>query len=192
MDPKLRHVNLNGFALAPGSAVVHFYYNPAERLRLASFLLEGLSYGDGAVLACTRDGYQELRGSLERIGLVGRDSGILRVEVSPVLTGVIQAIGDAVRISNRKHPRVRVLADFDAIVGKESIFELEAALAGALSGLNVVCVTQYDGNSFDASVTIEQFRSHALCIMGNAFYHENRDFTPPDRYYRRRAAGGRK
>jgi hypothetical protein len=78
------------------------------------------------------------------------------------------------------------------MIGKESLFELEGALASALEGLDVVYVTQYDGNGFDASVTIEQFRSHALCIMGNAFYHENRNFTPPDSYYRKRAAGSQK
>ncbi len=189
MDPRIA---IEGFALKPSSAVVHFYYNPAERLRLTPFLLEGVHCGDGAVLACTREGYDNLRPGLERMDLVRRDGGILWVEVTPVLANVIQTLSDAVRIAARKHTQVRVLADFDAIVGKESIFELEAALASSFAGLDVVWVTQYDGNSFDASVTLEQFRSHALCIMGNAFYHENRDFTPPDSYYRRRAAGGQK
>lgn len=192
MDANIRHIDLNGFALSPGSAVVHFYYGAAERLRLTPFLLQGASEGDGAVLACTREGYLELREGLEKIGLVGRNSGITRIEVTPALAHVVRAIADSARTAARNHARVRVLADFGTIVGKESIFELEAALATALAGLNVIWITQYDGNSFDASVTIEQFRSHAVCIMGNAFYYENRDFTSPDRYYRRRAAGSRK
>jgi len=185
-------VDVDGFALAPGSAVIHFYYSPAERLRLVGFILEGISRGDGVVLASTHDGYQELRRGLEALGMSGGSPGLTLAAITPDLPAAIQAIADSARAAQRKSGKVRVLADFGCLIGKESIFELEAALASALEGLNVVYVSQYDGNGFDASVTIEQFRSHALCIMGNAFCHENRDFMPPNSYFRKRAAGSRK
>lgn len=185
-------VDVNGFALEPGSAVIHFYYSPTERLRLVGFLLEGISRGQGVVLAATHEGYEELQRGLETLGMSRGSARVSRVGVSADIPRTIQAITDATRLAARKWGKVRVLADFDGMIGKESIFELEAALASALEGLNAVCVTQYDGNGFDASVTIEQFRSHALCIMGNAFYHENRNFTPPDSYFRKRAAGSEK
>ncbi len=184
-------VDIDGFALEPGSAVIHFYYNPSERLRLLGFLLEGISRGHGVVLATTHDGYEELRRGLAALGVSG-STRVTRIAIVPDIPRTIQSIADAARLAARKSGKVRVLADFDGIIGKESIFELEAALASALEGLNLICVSQYDGNGFDASVTIEQFRSHALCIMGNAFYHENRNFTPPDSYYRKRAAGSQK
>ncbi len=184
-------VDIDGFALEPGSAVIHFYYSPSERIRLLSFLLEGLSRGQGVVLATTHEGYEELRRGLATLGMSG-STRVIRVAITPDLPRTIQSIADATRLAARRSGKVRVLADFDGMIGKESIFELEAALASALESLNVVYVTQYDGNGFDASVTIEQFRSHALCIMGNAFYHENRNFTPPDSYYRKRAAGSQK
>ena len=184
-------VDVDGFALPSGSAVIHFYYNTSERLRLLSFLLEGVSRGQGVVLAATHEGYEDLRRGLQTLGL-GVTARLNRVAVGADVRGTILAIADAARLAERRAGSVRVLADFGSMIGKESIFELEAALASALEGLNVVYVTQYDGNGFDASVTIEQFRSHALCIMGNAFYHENRNFTPPNSYYRKRAAGSQK
>ena len=184
-------VDIDGFALAPGSAVIHFYYDRSERLRLLGFLLEGVSRGQGLVLASTHEGYEELRHGLATLGVSG-SARVLRVVITPDIPRTVESIADATRLAARKFGKVRVLADFDGMIGKESIFELEAALASALEGLNVIYVTQYDGNGFDASVTIEQFRSHALCIMGNAFYHENRNFTPPDSYLRKRAAGGQK
>lgn len=185
-------VDVDGFALDPGSAVIHFYYNPAERLRLVGFLLEGISRGHGVVLASTHEGYEELHRSLETLGASTSSACVNRVAISADIPRTIQAITDAAHMAVSKRGRARVLADFGATIGKESIFELEAALASALEGLNVICVTQYDGNGFDASVTLEQFRSHALCIMGNAFYHENRSFTPPQSYFRKRAAGSEK
>ncbi len=184
-------VDIDGFALPPGSAVIHFYYNTSERLRLINFLLEGANRRQGLVLAATHEGYQQLRRGLETLGL-GTTARLQRVAITADIRATILAIGDAARVAGHRGASVRILADFDNMIGKESIFELEAALASALDGLNAIYVTQYDGNGFDASVTIEQFRSHALCIMGNAFYHENRNFTPPDSYFRKRAAGGQK
>ena len=166
--------------------------SPAERLRLIGFLLQGISRGQGAVLACTQEGYEELRRGLETLGASSSDARLTRVVIRADVPATIQAIADANRLAARRSGTVRLLADFGRMIGKESIFELEAALASALEGLNAIHVTQYDGNVFDASVTIEQFRSHALCIMGNAFYHENRNFTPPDRYLRKRAGGSQK
>jgi hypothetical protein len=192
MPAKIRTiVDVDGFALPPGSAVIHFYYNSSERLRLLSFLLEGVSRGQGVVLATTHDGYQELRRGLETLGL-GANARLSRVAIVPDIRTTILGIADAARVAAQRSRNIRVLADFGSIIGKESIFELEAALSSALEGLNVVYVSQYDGNGFDASVTIEQFRSHALCIMGDAFYHENRNFTSPDTYFRKRAAGSQK
>jgi MEDS: MEthanogen/methylotroph, DcmR Sensory domain len=184
-------VDIDRFALAPGSAVIHFYYDRSERLRLLGFLWEGISRGQGVVLASTHEGYEELRRGLETLGVSG-SARVIRVAITPDIRRTIDSIADATRLAARKFGKARVLADFDGMIGKESIFELEAALASALEGLNVIYVSQYDGNGFDASVTLEQFRSHALCIMGNAFYHENRNFTPPDSYFRKRAAGGQK
>lgn len=184
-------VDVDGFALPAGSAVIHFYYSPSERLRLISFLLEGVSRGQGVVLAATHEAYEELRRGLETLGL-GATARLNRVTITPDIRGTILRIADAARLGARRSGSVRVLADFGEMIGKESIFELEAALASALEGLNAVYVTQYDGKGFDASITIEQFRSHALCIMGNAFYHENRNYTAPDSYYRKRAAGSGK
>lgn len=193
MAAKVKQIlDVDGFALEPGSAVIHFYYSSTERLRLLGFVLEGISRGHGIVLATTDDGYAELRRGLETLGLTASSARLTRVTITPDLPRSLQAIADAARMAGRKSGRVRVLADFGSMIGKESIFELEGALASALEGLDLIYVTQYDGNGFDASVTIEQFRSHALCIMGNAFYHENRNFTPPDSYYRKRAAGSEK
>ena len=185
-------VDLNGFALPLGSSVVHFFYNAIERRRLLSFLLDGVAREEGVVFACTREGYLELTPAIDAIGLGSPNSGLLRVEVFPDLRTTVDSIAHATRIALRNRSRGRLLADFGRIVGKESIFELEAALASSLAGLSIVSVLQYDGNNFDASVTIEQFRTHALCIMGNAFYHENRNFASADSYYRRRAAASRK
>lgn len=184
-------VDIDGFALPPGSAVIHFYYNTSERLRLINFLLEGAKRGQGIVLATTPEGYEQLRRGLETLGL-SPTARLQRVAITPDIRAAILAIGDAALQAGRRGGSVRILADFDGIIGKESIFELEATLASALEGVDAIYVTQYDGNGFDASVTIEQFRSHALCIMGNAFYHENRNFTPPNSYFRKRAAGGQK
>ncbi len=184
-------VDIDGFALPAGSAVIHFYYSPSERLRLISFLVEGVSRGQGVVLAATHEGYEELRRGLEDLGLLA-SSRLNRVAITADARATILAIADAARMAGRRYGKVRVLADFGNMIGKESIFELEAVLASALERLDVIYVTQYDGKGFDASVTIEQFRSHALCLMGNAFYHENRNFTPPNSYFRRRAAGSQK
>ena len=193
MAAKVKQIfDVDSFALEPGSAVIHFYYSPSERLRLLGFLLEGISRGHGVVLATTHEGYEELRRGLESLGVTGMGTRMHRVAITPDIPRTIATIADVTRMAARKAARVRVLADFGGMIGKESIFELEGALATALERLNVIYVTQYDGNGFDASVTIEQFRSHALCIMGNAFFHENRNFTPPDSYYRKRAAGSEK
>jgi hypothetical protein len=185
-------IELNGFALPLGSSVIHFYYTPTERKRMLSFLLEGINNREGVVLACTKEGYDELGPAIGAIGLGSPGSGLMQVEISPDLPASIRSISHATRLALRDRPRGRMLADFGSMVGKESIFKLESALASALGQLKIVSVLQYDGTVFDASVTIEQFRTHALAIMGNAFYHENLNFTSADAYYRRRAAGARK
>jgi hypothetical protein len=182
-------IDVCGFAVAPGSCVIHFYYSPAERQRFAGFLLDGFVAGEVVVLACTRAGYEAMADGLEMVGIRGAESGLVHVEITPDLRvsigRIAEAIDRAIKLRNR---RVRLLADFGSMVSQELIFELEGALSSALANFDVVSVTQYDGRDFAASITIEQFRTHALAIVGNALYQENKKYTSPETYFRKRAA----
>src|SRR5512142_626799 len=120
MTARVRSItDVDGVALPPGSAVIHFYYNPSERLRLISFLLEGVSRGDGVVLATTLDGYDELRRGLETVGL-GATARLNRVAVTADIRASILGIADATRLAGRQGAAVRVLVDFGSMIGKES------------------------------------------------------------------------
>jgi hypothetical protein len=85
----------------------------------------------------------------------------------------------------------RVLVDFAGIVSHEGIFEVEAALHAAVEGMRLITISQYDGNAFPAGITLEQFQTHALTVVGNVFYSENRKFIKPEAYLRTRIARAR-
>jgi hypothetical protein len=129
------------------------------------------------------------------LGLLGvrrSEHGIIKVQITADLPASIDAIAAAVRDAlARQHCFFgRVLCDFASMIGQEAIFELEGLLSSALAGLKVVSVTQYDGRGFGAPVTIEQFQTHALAIVGTAFFRENHHYTSPETYFRKRAVGG--
>jgi hypothetical protein len=183
-------VEINGYTVPPGSCVIHFYYSPYDQQRLLSFLLDGISRREGVVLACTQDAYATLREGLEMLGVRSTEPGIVKVAITPDLQTSIANIQNAAGYAlGRDHSSSgRVLSDFGCMVSQESIFELEGSLNSALRGMNLVSVTQYDGRGFAAPVTIEQFQTHALAIVGNAFFRENSNYTPPEAYFLKRAA----
>lgn len=185
-------VEIKGYCVTPGSCVIHFYYNQVEQRRLLGFLLDGVARGEGVVLASTVDAYETLSEGLEMLGVHRLEHEIMTVEITPDLRASIQTIAAAAKeVLSRDHGYCgRLLCDIGSMVGQEAIFEFEGSLSAALSGLSLVSVTQYDGRGFGAPVTIEQFQTHALAIVGTAFFRENRHYTPPEAYFRKRAAGG--
>ncbi len=186
-------VEINGYTVPPCSCVIHFYYTRQEQQRLLGFLLEGISRREGVVLASNQESYDTLRDGLEMLGVRSGAHQITLVEITPDLRASIGNIGSAAAHVVRNHGcSGRVLADFGSMVGQDMIFELEGLLNATLSGMDLVSVTQYDGRGFAAPITIEQFQTHALAIVGNAFFRENKHYTPPEAYYRKRAAGGRR
>ena len=194
MIPEDHYVEVNGYSVPAGSCVIHFYYSPSEQRRLLGFLLDGVARREGVVLACTADAYETLSDGLGLLGVRRSEHGIIKVEITPDLPGSVDKIAAAASDVLAPGQRYfgRVLCDLGSMVGQEGIFELEGLLNSALAGLNLVLVTQYDGRGFGAPVTIEQFQTHALAIVGTAFFRENHQYTPPQAYFRRRAVGGHK
>ena len=186
-----QYVEINGYSVPPRSCVIHFYYSGAEQQRLLGFLRDGIARSEGVVLACTPDAYGTLSDGLHILGIPSNQHQIVKLAITPDLPATISNIENAVGYALGRDHRCsgRVLCDFGTMIGQESIFELEGALKSALSGMNLVSVTQYDGRGFTAPITIEQFQTHALAIVGNAFFRENRNYTPPETYYRKRAVG---
>ena len=177
--------------LQPGCSVIHFYYAEHERLRFVPFLAEGLLLRQSTVIAGSEalaatithaalptDGRRRV-GKLDTVILDGDVEGC----VSAVTRAVVQASANGI---------VRLLADFSSLTNP-NVFEIEAALTTACEALRMMKVTQYDGASVPAPVAVEQFKTHSLTIVGDAFYYENRDFISPEMYIRKRAAaaGGR-
>ena len=80
-----------------------------------------------------------------------------------------------------------LLVDFDGLISSEKIFEVEADLHRRTRGLRMVVISQYDGNAIPAAITLEQFHTHGVTIIGNIFYSENRNYTSPELYLRDRA-----
>jgi len=185
-------VEISGYSVPSGSCVIHFYYSKPEQQRLLGFLLEGVVRREGVVMACTAEAYETLASGLEILGVSLAEHEILRTEITPNLQASIHTVaGAAQHALGRSHGYFgRVLCDFGSAVGQDAIFEVEGSLNSALAGLNLVSVTQYDGRGFGAPITIEQFQTHALAIVGNAFFRENRHYTPPEVYFRKRAASG--
>ena len=115
-----------------------------------------------------------------------RQNNFLRLQVTANLRATVGSIVQAVSALAQRLPEVRLLADFDGLVTSDAIFDVEADLSRQTRGLRLVAIHQYDGNAFPATVTLEQFRTHALTVIGNVFYSENRDFTSPEQYARER------
>lgn len=177
-----------------GGCVIHFYYTKAEQQRLLGFLLEGVARREGVVMACAENTSEALSDGLEMLGVPRSEPEIIQMEITSNVSASIAAIAAAAKhaLGHGHRSCGRVLCDFGSMIGQEAIFELEGALNSALAGLNLVSVTQYDGRGFGAPITIEQFHTHALAIVGTAFFRENRHYTAPEAYVCKRAAGGRK
>lgn len=188
------HVEINGYSVPVGGCVIHFYYTQSEQQRLLGFLLDGIARRDAVVLACTAEAYETLSEGLGLLGIRRCEHGIIKVEITPDLPASIDTVAAAATDALARDHRHfgRVLCDFGSMIGQEAIFELEGLLNSAVAGLNLVSVTQYDGRGFGAPITLEQFQTHALAIVGTAFFRENHHYTPPEAYYRKRAAGARR
>ncbi len=178
--------------LQPGCSVIHFYYAENERLRLVPFLAEGLLLRQSAVIA----GSEELVAQMTQEALptdgrrrIGR---LERVILHDDAESCVSAVTRSVKQAATAGGMVRLLADFSSLTNP-NIFEIEAALSTACEGLRLMKVTQYDGATVPAPVAVEQFKTHSLTIVGDAFYYENRDYMSPETYIRRRvaAAAGR-
>jgi len=187
-------IEISGYSVPVGGCVIHFYYTQAEQQRLLGFLLEGTARREGVVMACVANASEVLSNELEMLGVRCSEHEIIQVEITSNVRASIDAIAAAARDAlGRGHRHCgRVLCDFGSMIGQETIVELEGSLNSALAGLDLVSVTQYDGRGFGAPITIEQFQTHALAIVGNAFFRENRHYAPPEAYLRKRAVGGRK
>lgn len=186
---RFRHVvEIASASLPRGSAVVHFYYSPDEQRRFVSFVRDGVLAGEGVVLGCSRATYETLAPALGPSAVGSLPANLTRVEVTSELTCCVASIVETVHEVSRHRRWIRVLADFDAVTPIERIFELEATLSTALRDLPVITLTQYDGHAVPARIAIEQFRTHALTVVGNVLYNENRNYTSPEQYFHKRAA----
>jgi len=174
--------------LQPGCSVIHFYYAERERLRFVPFLAEGLLLRQSTVIAAS----EALVGPIVQAALptdgrrrIGKlESVILDDDVESCVAAVTRAVLQASTTGI-----VRLLADFSSLMNP-NVFEIEAALTTAYEGLRLMKVTQYDGVSVPAPVAVEQFKTHSLTVVGDAFYYENREYISPEMYIRKRAAAG--
>lgn len=174
--------------LQPGCSVIHFYYAQNERLRFVPFVAEGLLLRQSAVIAGSEALVKEMtEAALPKDGRrrVGR---LDQVVLNDDLEACVSSVTRAVQQSSRLGGVVRMLADFSSL-RNPNIFQIEAVLSTACAGLKLMKVTQYDGVSVPAPVAVEQFKTHSLTIVGDAFYYENRDHISPETYIRKRAAG---
>lgn len=171
--------------LKPGDNVIHFYYSEAEQLRFASFLQEGFDHGAGVIVAGVGDHHPLLSRGV-RVPRLQRKRNLLRLQVTADLHATIATLAHAAGALLQRQREVRIAVDFDGLVSTEAIFENEAELSQALAGKRIILISQYDGNAFPAPVTMEQFQTHALTLVGNAFYSENRSRVAPEEYLRTR------
>jgi len=188
-----QHVEINGYSVPLGSCAIHFYYTKTEQQRLLGFLLEGVARHEGVVMACAESACEALSDGLETLGVRRSEHEIIRIQITSNVRASIGSIAAAVQeaLERDRCCRVRVLCDFGSMIGQEGIFEVEGSLNSVLAGLDLVSVTQYDGRGFGAPITIEQFQTHALAIVGSAFFCENRYYAPPEACLRKRVLGGR-
>ena len=193
-DITSRIPDFGGNYLQPGCSVIHFYYAEQERLRFVPFVAEGLLLRQCAVVAGSKALVEQMAAAAlpsdgrRRVGRL--DQVILGDDVAACVADVIRAV----KQGSATGAVVRVLADFSSL-RNPNIFEIEAVLSTECDGLKLMKVTQYDGGSVPAPMAVEQFKTHSLTIVGDAFYYENRDHISPETYIRRRAAaaaaGGR-
>ena len=182
-----RMPDFGGNYLQPGCSVIHFYYSPDERLRFVPFLAEGLLLRQAAVIAGPEDFVSQIATLARPTDGRRRIGAIEQVALHRPVNGSFLALSTAIQRAARVSSVVRLLADFSSWAAND-IFEIEAALAGTCNGLKLMKVTQYDGSSVPAPVEVEQFKTHSLTIVGDAFYYENRDYISPEAYFRKRAA----
>ena len=185
-SPELKLSPLGSSFLKAGDTAIHFYYSVAEQTRFAPQLQEALERGMGLVLASAGDRHPLLTLGALRPPRFPRQNNFLRLQVTPNLQRTIASIAQATAALGQRLPEVRLLADFDGLVASEAIFDVEAELSRQTRGLRVLTISQYDGNAFPAPITIEQFQTHALTVVGNVFYSENRSFVAPEQYARER------
>ncbi|HZQ91992.1 MAG TPA: hypothetical protein VFA60_09385 [Terriglobales bacterium] len=176
-----------GNFLAPGNSVIHFYFTEQERLRFVPFLAGALRGGRGAVLAAPAGALDALSAELCKSRPGNRQPHFQQVEITADLPDSLRALLAAVRQQVARSGTARVLIDFAGLVTHEGVFEVEADLSSSFRELRLTHVTQYDGNSVSATVTLEQFKTHSLAVVGDAFYYENRRHISPEVYFRRRA-----
>jgi hypothetical protein len=161
-------VLIAGVALPSGSSAIHFYYSTQERPRFVEFLLEGLRAGEVAILACLPEAYGELAAQLDGAHLTAFEGGLRRVELCGDPQRDAFSISDV--LSDVRLP-ARMLADFGA--PRVSVAEVEAALAVATAGHDMVRISQYDGHAIPAPVAMQQLHRHALAVFGNFLFQEN-------------------
>jgi hypothetical protein len=115
-----------------------------------------------------------------------RRHNLLRLQVTPNLHSTIASLEHAASALLQRTREVRIVIDFDGLVSTEAILENEAELNEALRRKRAVVISQYDGNACPATATVEQFHIHALTLIGDAFYSENRSWVAPSEYLRSR------
>ncbi|HYB76775.1 MAG TPA: hypothetical protein VEE85_01115 [Candidatus Bathyarchaeia archaeon] len=173
-------IEISGYSVPLGARGIHFYYTKPEQQRLLGFLLEGIARYEGVVLACAGEVSESLSDGLEMLGVRRSQPEITRVEITSNVRASMASIAAAARnsLGGERGSCCRVLCDFGSMIGQEAVFEVESVLHSFLSGLNLVSVTQYDGRGFGAPITMEQFQTHALAIVGSAFFCGNRYCAP--------------
>ncbi len=174
--------------LQPGCSVIHFYYSPQEQVRFLPFVVEGLRLGQTAVLAAPPGLMPDLLESFSVPRFRKRACSFEQVELTPDLATCVPVLTRAVREAALATGVVRVLADFSTLVSGDEVFDIEATLSSSFRGLRLMSVTQYDGTAVSAPTTVEQFKTHSLAVVGDAFFYENRKHIPPEMYHRKRAA----
>jgi hypothetical protein len=177
--------------LKSGDCVVHFYYSGAEQCRFAPLLHDALSKQYGVVVASTVDRHPVLETGLKAALFSRRLKNLVQLHVTPDLRSTVTHIAETTADVLKRTGEARVLVDFAGVVSHEGIFQVEADLHAALADMRVITISQYDGNTFPAEITLEQFQTHALTVVGNVFYSENRKFITPEAYLRARAANSR-
>jgi hypothetical protein len=192
MNPNREHcVEFGGTLLPGGSCIIHFYYSPEEQMRFAAFLREGMERDEGIVLAASPTPLQHMERCLAPVGKKRPKSRYERIflsaEVPEAIAAIVQAAGRVVQ-----YGPARVLVDFGRLVPQEALCAVEGQMFAALRDLPLISLTQYDGTMFTAPVMLEQFHTHELAIVSNAFYQENQYPTSPARYLQMRAAASRR
>ncbi|MBV8205983.1 MAG: hypothetical protein JO041_04260 [Acidobacteria bacterium] len=167
----------SGF-LKAGDNIINFYYSAADRQHFALLLQEAQARGAGVVLAVTKD-YRLLP---HRTHSRGRRPDVVSLQVTPNLGATIAGIEQAATLLLNTKREIVVLADFNGFVSSEVLLQVEAQVNLATQDKNALVITQYDGIGFPPAAMMEQFLSHTVTMVGNAFYSENHNRVPPARY----------